>query len=195
MTDSLWWNSYFIRPGAGLAGWTVTEFLAAAVCSELDLEVYWMRRYFEITGREGRWISRRDLFSDTGREIDHVGRQVQMTGKTMWRWLAMSASISISVLCALLPPILALASIVSLAAATFLLLQQVYLEIVALCQWLAPIIMQCPGLLVDGLVRLVAFLILLLFRIVELLVFVFYAIIEGISEFIVRVIEAVVKGL
>lgn len=195
MTDSLWWNSYFILPDASLAGWTVAEFPAPAVCSEPDLEVYWMRRYCELTGREGRWISRRDLFSGTGQEIDRVGRQVQMIGKTMWRWLAMSASISVSVLCTLLPPILALALIASLAAATFLLLQQVYLAIVALCQWLTPIIMQCPGLLVHGLVELVAFLILLVFRIVELVVFIFCAIIEGIFEFIFSVIEAVMKGL
>lgn len=95
----------------------------------------------------------------------------------------------------LVPPILALGWITSLAAATFLLVQHVYLAIVALCQWLGSIIVQCPGLVIDGLVKLIAFLILLVFRIVELVVLVFCAIIDGIFGFIGRVIEAVMNGV
>lgn len=70
-------------------------------------------------------------------------------------------------------------------AATFLLLQHLYLAIVA-----CPSCYAMPAPLVDGLVELVTFLILL----VELVVFIFCATIEAIFEFIVGCYERLVDG-
>lgn len=52
MTDCTWWNSYFTIHDALEGDSSVTEFDTPTAYPEIDLEEYWIRRYFEITGRD-----------------------------------------------------------------------------------------------------------------------------------------------
>lgn len=62
MTDGKWWNGYLAPPGKKWTGVVSPDQLQA----ELELEEYWVHRYFEMTGHGGRWEWKDSLLHRVG---------------------------------------------------------------------------------------------------------------------------------
>lgn len=68
MIDSKWWSSYFALPdppesGGVATGSSSTQPHFVDIEAELEREEYWMRRYLEITGDDGRWVYTGGIFN------------------------------------------------------------------------------------------------------------------------------------
>lgn len=194
MIDSTWWNSYFTIHDALEGGSAVTEIGTPTTFPEIDLEEYWIRRYFEMTGSDGRWIYRRALFSGIANPLRGTGTQLRVIGRKVGDLLSRAASVSIAVLRILIPPVLFIVVTASLTTGIFFLLRFIYFGIVPFFQWLIPVLISFPGLFVECLVQVIAFLILLVFRIIAGVINIICAIIDGIFEFIGRVLQAIIDG-
>lgn len=207
VTDSTWWNPYFALQDAT---WTVTETAPAESRPELDLEEYWMRRYFEMTGHDGRWIYRRGLFSEAVRQIARFFREAESQisrffselGSQLRRFFREAGSQSgrvfrqaalrfiyiVRILLPVLPPIIMIAL---LATATYFLYQLVSFVIVAIINFVIDVF---PAVIED--LRLFIGLVIdFITYVVEIVRSAVSTVVHAIVDFVSNVLGAVGRGL
>lgn len=137
MTDSKWWNTYFALQGGTEGAQTVTAIPLPAACiagiqADLELEQYWMRRYFEMTGYNGRWICTRGPFDQV---VRFIGCFLTWVAILVGCALGLAASAVLVVVEVLLPFLPGLAILAVLAIVIFFLIQFLWFVIVVLFQF------------------------------------------------------------